>query len=572
MKNNYIALVFALLISVGGFSQGEANWWYFGNSAGVNFNVNPPVGVANGSTLTLEGSCTISDRNGNLLFYSDGIKVWDRRHLVMPNGTGLQGNSSSSHSGVAVPLPGSTTKYILFSVPANATIGLHYSVVDMALNSGFGDVVSTSKNTRLMSPHPVQDKVSAVGHSNGRDFWAVVQRNDDWNIYAFLITSAGVNTTPVVSTTVPLVSGVISHYGSMKISPDGKYLAINHVSRQTVQLFDFNPSTGVASNQRTVFPTGYSGNYGPYGLEFSPNSQYLYVNVYGGVFQFDLKAGTTAQVNASAHAVCGITNTTGYSHGQLQLAMNQKIYYARLGSFGITQMLSVINNPNDSGVACNYNDTGIVIPYPGVVRLGLPTFIQSFFSKTTLNVSDACDSLWTKIAVADTSLVDSVMYNYGDPSSGSKNTSWNKLDSHIFTSPGKYVVTAYAYYTDKKSQVVKDTLRDTVDVLAAPIMNLGNDTTVCVFDSLEALITGTSTYKMLWMDSTKRPFHRIDSTGKYWATAWNRCGSSTDTVRIDSLFKRSLDLGPDTVICRNDSFMLDISDTAATYLWQDNST
>ena len=116
------------------------------------------------------------------------------------------------------------------------------------------------------------------------------------------------------------------------------------------------------------------------------------------------------------------------------------------------------------------------------------------------------------------------------------NTSWNKLDSHRFSKPAKYIVTAYPFYTDKKGKVVRDTLTDTVDVLATPIVSLGNDTTVCIFDSLEAKVLNTSTYELWWMDSTQRDWHRVDSTGKYWVTAFNRCGYSRDTVKIDSLF------------------------------------
>ena len=565
LKKNHLILILSFCLSFAALAQKEANWWYFGNYAGVNFNPATPVGMGNGAIQTLEGCASISDRNGNLLFYTDGMKSYTRSHTVMTNGNGLLGNSTSSHSGIIVPDPASPTKFYIFTVPYPPSVGFHYSKVDMTLSSGLGDVMSTVKNVRLMNPHPVTDKVTAVAHANGRDYWVVTQRDDNWNLYAFLVTSAGISATPVVSTVTPAGTGNIPHYGCMKISPDGKKMAIAHASRQTVQLFNFNNSTGACTNQQAISFSPTQGTFLPYGIEFSPNSEYLYVNSYG-VIQYDLKAGTIAQINASAAVIAGIGN--GYSNGQLQLGPNGKIYYARISR----PFLSVINNPNDSGTACNFQDTGIVIPFPGVVRLGLPTFIQSFFIKTDMEVSDACSGLWTKIAVNDTSVVDSVLYNYGDQASGSRNTSWNKLDSHIFTGPGKYVVTAYPFYTDNKGKVVKDTLTDTVDVLSIPIVSLGPDTTVCIFDSLEAMVTNTQPYKLLWDDSTNTPVHRIDSVGQYWVMASNRCGSTRDTIQIDSLFKREMNLGPDTVICRDDSLVLDVSDTAATYLWQDNST
>src|SRR3954464_776622 len=91
------------------FSQGEANWWYFGYNAGMHFPFGPPVAVTNGLANTSEGSASIADAAGNLLFYTDGITVWNKLHLTMANGTGLLGNSSSTQAGVIIQRPGSTT-------------------------------------------------------------------------------------------------------------------------------------------------------------------------------------------------------------------------------------------------------------------------------------------------------------------------------------------------------------------------------------------------------------------------------------------------------------------------------
>jgi gliding motility-associated-like protein len=146
------------------------------------------------------------------------------------------------------------------------------------------------------------------------------------------------------------------------------------------------------------------------------------------------------------------------------------------------------------------------------------------------------------------------------------------LDSHSFSSPGRYVVTAWVWYTDKGA-VVKDTLVDTVDVIAAPQITLGPDTTVCHLDSIEVKITnGVTVYEILWHDSTKRKFHRVDSASTLWVTVSNRCGVGRDTIKIDSLFSREVDLGPDTVLCVGDTIRMWASDTGATYRWQDSST
>ncbi len=69
------------------FAQKEANIWYFGRNAGIDFNTTPPTALTDGEINTLEGCTTFSDKNGNLLFYvgapnstSNLLTVWDKTH------------------------------------------------------------------------------------------------------------------------------------------------------------------------------------------------------------------------------------------------------------------------------------------------------------------------------------------------------------------------------------------------------------------------------------------------------------------------------------------------------------
>ena len=51
----------------------QANYWYFGDKAGLNFNTSPPTALTDGQLNTFEGCATISDNNGALLFYTSNI-------------------------------------------------------------------------------------------------------------------------------------------------------------------------------------------------------------------------------------------------------------------------------------------------------------------------------------------------------------------------------------------------------------------------------------------------------------------------------------------------------------------
>src|ERR1700754_4994909 len=84
----------------------QGNQWYFGRFAGLSFSSIPPVGVGGGQVNTLEGTSCISDENGTLLFYTNGVLVYNRNHELMPNGIGLKGHVSSFQNSVIVPTPG----------------------------------------------------------------------------------------------------------------------------------------------------------------------------------------------------------------------------------------------------------------------------------------------------------------------------------------------------------------------------------------------------------------------------------------------------------------------------------
>ncbi len=138
-----------------GLAQGENNIWCFGAGAGIDFNGAVPV-YFDQNMYSREGCASVSDANGNLLFYTRGSKIWDRNGNVMPNGTGMFGNGpvqngqpigSSAGGAIAVKSVTDPDIYYAFSLGAleDGPISLWYSVVDMTLNGGLGDVVPNTK-------------------------------------------------------------------------------------------------------------------------------------------------------------------------------------------------------------------------------------------------------------------------------------------------------------------------------------------------------------------------------------------------------------------------------------------
>ncbi len=358
MKKTLLVLLVSVFCFENSFGQKQNNIWYFGDNAGVDFASGSPVALSNGQTNTLEGTSTISDANGNLLFYTDGVTVWDNTHNAMLNGFGLSGSFSSTQSALIIPQPGSSVLYIIFTTAAlGGASGCCYSVVDMSMNAGLGDV--TIKNVQLHTP--TTEKLAACRNSNGTDYWVITHEVNADVYLVYPVTSSGVGA-PVASTTGATHTGN-SCFGQMTYScPNNKVATIVRNSN-TIDLLDFDPSTGVLSNPISI--TNVTGTL--YGLCFSPNGFLLYVCDYnsGTLFQFDISSGIAATINSSAVIV---GTTSGGFLGSMQLAVDNKIYIADYN----TSSIAVINNPDMPGIACSFTDQAI--PLSGNVNFGLQNF------------------------------------------------------------------------------------------------------------------------------------------------------------------------------------------------------
>ncbi|MDN3493440.1 T9SS type B sorting domain-containing protein [Winogradskyella bathintestinalis] len=457
-----ICIIFLLLTNAFTHAQNEASYWYFGQNAGLQFNAQSGTvtPLSNGQINTLEGCTSISDTDGNLLFYSDGQTVWNSNHQIMSNGdyfggTGLLGDPSSTSSGLIVPKPNDPNKYYLFTVDEphhnNASTypnqftgnyegggtvptqddgynnGFNYSLIDMTLNGGLGDVDTVVKNKHLVTYDPsipieskykCSEKITAVRAEDCSSFWIITHFGDKF--YAFKIDENGVNETPVISTVGPNIP--ISGYrrnalGYLKASPDAsKLIAANYGYAVTaganaagsVDLFNFNNETGIVSNHLELY--GPQNNASPYGVEFSAENRKVYATLSEGdagfetshVIQWDLE---TTDIPNSAQV---IHSSNTISAGALQLGIDRRIYRAQLSYFGnqsISKYLGVITNPEADGIAANYNPQGIFLDINGsnqnVSRLGLPPFIQSLFNSEIDIIKNGISTTELKLCTGD---------------------------------------------------------------------------------------------------------------------------------------------------------------------------
>lgn len=429
--NRYIILFLILLCFKTTYCQipGPSTNWYFGNQAGITFNSGTPIALTNGSLITTEGVASISDNNGNLLFYTDGVTVYNRNHVVMMNGNGLFGDVSSTQSAIIVKQPGNTNIYYVFTSDNDVgPNGICYSTIDINLDSGLGAVIS--KNIQLQTPSC--EKLCAIRHCNNIDVWVL---SHDWNsntFRAWSVNSLGVGFTQSWSLAGITPSGITqSAYGQLKSSSDGKKLAACYYGlvgngANTLQIYDFDPSTGIVSNAQTL-----ATDQGLYGCEFSPNNKVLYAATNGGLLiQFNL---CNNPITSSRYVV----GNTGPPIGSLQLGPDGKIYVAKNNT-----SLSVINNPNLLGISCNYSNLSISLSGHSS-RMGLPNF-ASYYNIPTYDMPNPIINCNNVSFISPTINSGCNLNNYSFLwDFGDGYTSNIQNPNHIYLSSGIYVVTLY---------------------------------------------------------------------------------------------------------------------------------
>ncbi|MFT3908736.1 MAG: gliding motility-associated C-terminal domain-containing protein [Ferruginibacter sp.] len=552
----FLFFIIAVFCFTDSFSQHLNNIWYFGQYAGLDFNNTPPTVLSNSAMDMSEGCATMCDASGQIMFYTNGIDVWNRNHQVMPNGSGLMGAQSSTQSALIVPLPGSNTLYYIFTTPQQtAFVPMTYSILDMTLNGGLGDI--TTKNVTVYMP--VTEKLTATFKSNGVDYWIISKEANTNAFIVYSFTSAGLDMlNPVVSYTG--ISTIPIEIGYARVSPNGAKLAVANFFSQSTQLFDFNNNTGVVSNPLTlpVTVTGI-GTGRAYGIEFSPDNSKLYImQCYGYILnQYDLLAGSPTAIQNSAIEIAH-TPPQSSNGAAMMLGPDNKIYISDWS----LPFISVIDQPNLPGTACNFLFHNIQLSPGSLATNGLPNTIHPFtglcplpqnvnssaticanqsyqlpsgtlvnssgiYHDTIRNHLGTCDSI---ITIVDLSLFP-ISY---------ANSSAQICSGQTYQLPSGTIVNASGIYQDTIRSVNScDSVINTVDLLVLPVSYASNAAQICSGQTYQ-LPSGTI----------------VNTTGIYQDTTRSvgLCDSIITTVNLEVL--TASHVNSSTQLCSGQTYQL----------------
>lgn len=190
-----------------------------------------------------------------------------------------------------------------------------------------------------------------------------------------------------------------------------------------------------------------------------------------------------------------------------------------------------------------------------------------------IDFRDLCLGDMTDFSLIGTGLeaLDSVLWDFGDPGSAPNNNSNVLNPSHVFSNSGTFTVTVMLFHA------CEDTLLSTsLTIIDPDTLELGEDISTCDTGSpiiLDATVDDAIAYE--WQDGSTNPTFMVTESGTYWVNVNTECEillSDTIVINIDANIPPVVNLGEDGGLCEGESVVLDVTQNASTYVWQDGST
>ena len=580
--------------------------WFFGQNAGLDFSGGgTPKPITDGNLNTIEGSSSIANTKGVLLFYTDGITIYDKNgkplKSLVPGDTAtvqtpLGGNTRSTQSALIVPKPTCRGCEYLYYVYTTSEIRgqkiLTYSVVDMRKNGGKGAIVE--KNVPVSSAGTEQS--ASVRNDRDSTYW-VITRVFGTNQFQIRHLTSAENPTLTTYSGGQKIDSLQQAEGYIKIGPADTTsgnkgnrpmaVVIPGPPKNSVDLYTFNDSTGKMTFNRTV-------QLGPappkaYGVEFSPDGKSMYVtmladtNANGSqkgasyIVKYDLNQKTDSLLTQSRVVV---DSSTTRQYGSVQIGPDGKLYVAIKGS----KSLGTIANPNGGLLdSLRFNPIGQTLGGK-TSQLGLPNLVANFNDNSSgpgLSYSDTCTNGPTVFQISPNcpKLKEAYTLDFGDGSRPVSTTATKPI-THSYKTPGQYPVSLRIVTKTSTGGICKDTLiRDTLTILETPPdIKLGADTAICNKKGI-TLDIKVQAKLYVWIVNgrivSRQKTITLTRPGYYIAIGLAANGEcfKSDTIEVQIKPVPSLDLGPDTVFCYKSAVRLTVpQQTWNKFAWSNGST
>lgn len=542
------------------------NQWYFGENAGIDFNPPATSAITDANLMSSpQGASSISDLNGDLLFYTNGETIFNKNHRIMDNGDNIGGDPNSSQGVMIVPLPNDSSIYYVFTsdpVYGDFSYDMKYAVVDMRKDTAQGEVIV--KDVSLFTNST--ERITAFGLGQGIT-WLVTHEFGNNQFRSYPLTPNGIGQ-PVTSSagSVMRLDEEKTGRAQMKYAAGGGVIAVafQDTNENFVELFNVADSTGQITGLAKIDIEEAAPSV-IYGVEFSSSLQRLYVSTNGpggsNLLQYDLDSLRTPTAKADIEATKFVLGSDpALQYGALQTGTDGIIYLAVDGETSV----GTINSPNSDDAAASFNDSGFDL-MGRTSRLGLPNFVQELPLSTQnpgIAFSNPCLGLPTAFDGTGTSIIDEYFWSFDDGTSASVEDT-----THIYNLSGIYNVslnvtnrcgldTLFVEPVEIFPIPAEPTLLDAVALCNGPV-------------TLEAWPVDTAAFSYTWSTGETTRSITVDAASLVTVFITNAEGCRSDPREsfIDDT-RPVVDLGADQVICQNTIFPpLDAANPGSTYAW-----
>ena len=550
MRVFFTILLYSLCLNV--FSQKEANIWYFGGGAGLDFNFTPIKVLLDGQSGRQEGNGCLSDSNGKLIYYTNGEIVWNNKQEIIKNGIGLSGRSSATQGSIIITHPkNEKITYIFTNQDAGADTCTSFT------NTLSNDSINVKNKLFLKFG---SEKLNAVNHQNNMNVWVATHSYINDTFYFFLITKNGIIDCPVINKISKYQSKKNGAQGQIKFSNDGNYLGCSFIdfTNRDHLLAKFNSEKGLIESH---FLMNLSAMYSS---EFSPNQKYIYTSDFvTGIHQFDISKFDSISVNKSKKLI-KLFNKFDLDIRGMQYATDKKIYVAQPGN----NYLGTINNPDSAGVKCGFRDSGI---YLGGRKstYSLPNFNQSYFYTPSIDYAYEQNCRNNAITFEGKDTIKATNYKWIFSKGTITTIKTTKDANYIFADTGKWQVKYIA-----SNGIRTDTVTKTITIMPKLEQGFLGEINYCNISPLPfTLHSPKDLHCVHWYDSSMNEIGRTDSLkisheGIYYCKATNLSFCvEWDTIRISkSTPKANFETND---VCESDSAVfMNKSIYANNFIWK----
>ena len=506
-------------LALNGQLLNETQWFFGSSTANLQFDKNG-LNVYQEDRMNenfgMGGPAVVNHSlTGNLMLYTDGIRIYDGSGEIMSGAIDLNGDAFINQTALACPSPGNPDRYIVFTnaSEASAEDELQYSIVDLnaqgngSPNAPLGEVLSNNNSVGLFSPAEGMTIVQSISDPNIS--WLIAQNRGTYTFYVYRITNDGVDPEPA-SILYPFTTDIREfEAANMSMNPAYSILAVApKTALRNVMLMTFNDTSGVLSFNSQILNSGFpdDANQGIYDVEWSNDGGKLYLSRYGSLdeisgnlYQFDL--------TDSSSLIQSILSEPTYRSYGLKRAIDGNLYHLvqeeKTGPFLVKQIKNIDDNYNlivyeNDFLETNFQGTQFPEFAPG-------TFEQ--FSYLDFTYLDSCQDLSTKFFPLVDPPANQYLWDFGD---GNGTNSIAPI--HTYENASNYNVTLYVELNGKVQSVTKS-----INIIAEEMeVNLTPDTTICDNEILTLDPKAEEGISYQWNTGETTSTIDIDTAGIYW--------------------------------------------------------